>query len=86
LFTSISGGRRSGRERKAIARPSVWGAAVALVRAVGSHPREPESATRAVPAVVASRKLRRVILPLRLPLLDRLPKFVLSSLASVERE
>jgi hypothetical protein len=84
VVTSMSGGRRSGRERKAIAFPPPRGAAVALVCAICSHPREPESATRAVPA---PRNLRRVIfLPLRLPLLDRLPKFDLSSLVSVERE
>src|SRR5215218_9280515 len=55
-------------------------------RALGSQPREPESATKAVPAVRAPRNFRRVIPAPSLPLLDCSPKFALSSLASIERE
>ncbi|MCD6053888.1 MAG: hypothetical protein K0Q96_1080 [Rubrobacteraceae bacterium] len=86
VFTLMAGGRRSGRERKDLACPGPWGAADARVRALGSQPREPESATRAVPAVRAPRNLRRVIPAPSLPLLHCLPKFALSSLASIEGE
>jgi hypothetical protein len=82
----MAGGRRSGRERKVLACPGPRGAAEALVRELGSQPREPESATRALPAVRAPRNLRRVIPAPSLPLLDRSPKFALSSLASTEGE
>jgi hypothetical protein len=85
-LTLIAGGRRSGRERKDLACPVPWGAAEAWVRELGSQPREPESATRAVPAVRAPRNLRRVIPVPNLPLLACLPKFALSSLAGIERE
>src|SRR5215210_2122940 len=74
VFTSMAGGRRSGRERKALASADPLGAAVARVPSVGSHPREPESATKAVPAMRVSRNLRRVIPAPSLPLLDRSPK------------
>src|SRR5215211_4298747 len=86
VFTLMAGGRRSGRERKVLACPGPCGAADALVRELGSQPREPERATKAVPAVSASRNLRRVIPAPSLPLLDCLPKFALSSLASIEKE
>src|SRR5215211_3735051 len=74
VFTSMAGGRRSGRERKALASADPLGAAVARVPSVGSHPREPESATKVVPAVRVSRNLRRVIPAPSLPFLDRSPK------------
>src|SRR5215211_1169983 len=86
VFTLMAGGRRSGRERKVLACPGPWGAADARVRALGSQPMEPGIATKAVPAVRALRNLRRVIPAPNLPLLDCLPKFALSSLASTEGE
>src|SRR5215207_3140609 len=80
----MAGGRRSGRERKVLACPGPWGAADALVRELGSQPREPESTTKAVPAVRARRNLRRVIPVPSLPLLDFFLKFALSSFACPE--
>src|SRR5215211_4240307 len=80
----MAGGWRSGRERKVRASPDPRGAAVALERAVGSQPREPESAAQAVPAEMAPRNLRRVIPAPGPPILDRSSKSALAPLVSIE--
>ena len=67
-FTLMSGGRRSGRVRNALACPGLPGAAEARVREVGSQPTVPVSAIPAAPAESAPRNLRRVIVPPSLPL------------------
>src|SRR5215203_6288250 len=83
MFTLMTGGRRSGRERKGLPCPGPRDSALARVRAVGPQPRAPASAIQAVPAVKAPRNFRRVIPALRFLFLVRLPKSALSSLASV---
>jgi hypothetical protein len=79
MFTLITGGRRSGRERKALAVPSTRGAASALVRAVSPHPRGPDKAIQAVPAEMALRSPRRVIPTPNLSCCSRSTKSTLSS-------
>src|SRR5215208_6755439 len=71
VLTSTTGGRNSGRERKAHGCSPRAGEAIALARGLGSQPRVPVSVIQAPPAATASRNLRRVIPvlnPLCLPL------------------
>src|SRR3954447_12548744 len=78
-FTLMAGGRRSGRVRNSLACPDLPGSAEASVREAGSQPTVPVSAIPAAPAETTPRNLRRVIVPLSLPLSAHFSaKFVLS--------
>jgi hypothetical protein len=59
VVTSMTGGRRSGRERKFHTCPAA-DAALARARGAGSQPRVPPSATHAAPPPAACRNLLRV--------------------------
>ena len=67
----MTGGRRSGRERKLHVCPTGDEAAVALALGSGSQPSVPPSAASAAPPAVACKNLRRVILGFKSPPLSR---------------
>jgi hypothetical protein len=62
-FTSMAGGRRSGRVRYVLARPGPSDEAEPRVRGDCPQPNVPVNAISAAPAESAPRNLRRVILP-----------------------
>src|SRR5918994_1705764 len=69
--TVMTGGRRSGRERKLHVCPTGDEAAVARALGSGSQPSVPPNAASAAPPAVACRNLRRVILGFKSPPLSR---------------
>ena len=78
----MTGGWRSGRERKFHACPAGADAAFARARGAGSQPRVPPSATQAAPPVAVCRNLFRVILGSKLLELSRLALDALSPAVS----
>src|SRR5215218_8545859 len=85
VVTVITGGRRSGRERKLHVRPTGDEAALALALGSGSQPSVPPSAASAAPPAVARKNLRRVILGFKSPPLSRYRPGLCASLLELRK-